>query len=302
MTADAMSPDIALRARDVQMTYRDKATGDELLAIERLDLEIKEGEFVCIVGPSGCGKSTFLKIVNGLLPQYSGTIDVKHAEHGRDHAMVFQDSSLFPWYSILNNVSYGLVCSGVKKKAARAAAMPFIEMVGLKGFEEKYPYQLSGGMQQRANLARALAVDPEILLMDEPFAALDAQTRELMQLELLRIWREAKKTVLFITHQIEEAVYLADRVIVMSRRPGRILDDIAIDIEQPRGLEVKRTQKFLDYTDEIWQLISGQLGADMAGLVDDDLDDQKRLEAGFKGDGGSNEKSTASVNDTGGGS
>ena len=284
MTVEPMSPDLALRARNVQMTYRDKATGDELLAIEKLDLEIKEGSFVCIVGPSGCGKSTFLKIVNGLPPTYTGTIDIKAADHGRDHAMVFQDSSLFPWYTILNNVAYGLVCSGVKKKDAQQAALPIIEMVGLKGFEEKYPYQLSGGMQQRANLARALTVDPEILLMDEPFAALDAQTRELMQMELLRIWREAKKTVLFITHQIEEAIYLADRVIVMSRRPGRILDDIDIDIARPRDLDVKRTPEFLAYADDVWKLISGQLGAGLAGLVDDDLDDQRRREAGFKSD------------------
>ena len=220
---------LALQARDVTLTYIDKQSGEELLAIERLDLDIVEGEFVCIVGPSGCGKSTFLKIINGLLPQFSGHITIAQADHGRDHAMVFQDSSLFPWYTILSNVSYGLICAGVGKKEARERARPIIEMVGLKGFEEKYPYQLSGGMQQRANLARALTVDPEILLMDEPFAALDAQTRELMQLELLRIWREARKTVLFITHQIDEAVYLADRVIVMSKRPGRILDDVRIE-------------------------------------------------------------------------
>jgi NitT/TauT family transport system ATP-binding protein len=280
-----MNAGLALQARDVQMTYRDKATGDELLAIEQLDLDIREGEFVCIVGPSGCGKSTFLKIVNGLLPAHSGTIEISKSEHGRDHAMVFQDSSLFPWYTILNNVSYGLVCAGIKKKEAQKRALPFIEMVGLKGFEEKYPYQLSGGMQQRANLARALTVDPEILLMDEPFAALDAQTRELMQMELLRIWREARKTVLFITHQIEEAVYLADRVIVMSRRPGRVLDDISIDLARPRGLDIKRSPEFIGLTDRIWELISGQLGSNLSGLVDDDLDDQRRREAGFKSDG-----------------
>jgi NitT/TauT family transport system ATP-binding protein len=156
-------------------------------------------------------------------------------------------------------VAYGLVCSGVKKKEAQARAMPFIELVGLKGFESKYPYQLSGGMQQRANLARALTVDPEILLMDEPFAALDAQTRELMQAELLRIWNESKKTVLFITHQIDEAIYLSDRVVVMSARPGRILDDITIELPRPRALEVKRTPEFVGYADRIWRLISGQL-------------------------------------------
>jgi NitT/TauT family transport system ATP-binding protein len=250
---------LALQARGVRMSYIDQATGEQLLAIERIDLDIPEGSFVSIVGPSGCGKSTFLKIINGLLPTAEGSIDIARPAHGRDHAMVFQDSALFPWYSVLNNVAYGLVCQGVKKKEAQQRAMPFIEMVGLKGFESKYPYQLSGGMQQRANLARALTVDPEILLMDEPFAALDAQTRELMQAELLRIWKEARKTVLFITHQIDEAIYLSDRVVVMSARPGRILADIPIDLSRPRELDVKRTPRFVEYAEQIWRLISGQL-------------------------------------------
>jgi NitT/TauT family transport system ATP-binding protein len=179
---------LALQARDVRMEYIDRASGDRLLAVDRVDLDIKEGEFVSIVGPSGCGKSTFIKIVNGLFPASEGTIEIATpARGGSAHAMVFQDSSLFPWYSVLANVAYGLVCRGVSKKEAQERAKPFIKMVGLEGFEQKYPYQLSGGMQQRANLARALTVDPEILLMDEPFAALDAQTRELMQAELLRI-------------------------------------------------------------------------------------------------------------------
>lgn len=250
---------LALQARGVRMSYVDQATGDRLLAIDRIDLDIPDGAFVSIVGPSGCGKSTFLKIINGLLPSAEGSIEIRHTPHGRDHAMVFQDSALFPWYSVLNNVAYGLVCQGVKKKQAQERAMPYIEMVGLKGFEGKFPYQLSGGMQQRANLARALTVDPEILLMDEPFAALDAQTRELMQAELLRIWNESKKTVLFITHQIDEAIYLSDRVVVMSSRPGRILEDITIDLPRPRALEVKRTPEFVEYADHIWRLISGQL-------------------------------------------
>jgi NitT/TauT family transport system ATP-binding protein len=250
---------LALQARGVRMEYEDPTSGERLLAIDRIDLDIAEGEFVSIVGPSGCGKSTFAKIVNGLLFATEGSIDIAQPEHGRAHAMVFQDSSLFPWYSVLSNVAYGLVCQGVKKKEAQAAAIPFIKMVGLAGFEGKYPYQLSGGMQQRANLARALTVDPEILLMDEPFAALDAQTRELMQAELLRIWNAAKKTVLFITHQIDEAIFLSDRVIVMSARPGRILADLPITLPRPRQLEVKRTPEFVEYTDAIWRMISGEL-------------------------------------------
>jgi NitT/TauT family transport system ATP-binding protein len=254
-----MDQGLALQARDVRMEYVDQATGERLLAIDRVDIDISEGEFVSIVGPSGCGKSTFLKIVNGLFPATAGTIEIRQSARGVAHAMVFQDSSLFPWYDIVDNVAYGLVCQGVKRKEAQARARPFIDLVSLTGFESKFPYQLSGGMQQRANLARALTVDPEILLMDEPFAALDAQTRELMQAELLRIWNEANKTVLFITHQIDEAIYLSDRVLVMSARPGRILDDITIDLPRPRQLEIKRSPEFIAYADRVWGLISTQL-------------------------------------------
>ena len=250
---------LALSAHDIRMEYRDRATRQELVAIEQLDLDIPEGQFVTIVGPSGCGKSTFAKIVNGLLPATRGTVELRKAGHGRDHAMVFQDSSLFPWYSVLNNVAYGLVCQGVSRKDAQAQAMPLIRLVGLDGFEHKYPYQLSGGMQQRANLARALTVDPELLIMDEPFAALDAQTRELMQAELLRIWSTSSKTVLFITHQIDEAIFLSDRVIVMSARPGRIIADILIELPRPRELNIKRTSGFVAYEEQIWNLISTQL-------------------------------------------
>ena len=254
-----MQSGLALQARDVRMEYVDQATGERLLAVDRVDLDIAEGQFVSIVGPSGCGKSTFIKIVNGLFPATEGTIEVKQPAHGSAHAMVFQDSSLFPWYTIIDNVAYGLVCQGVPRKEAQERAKPLIDLVSLSGFETKFPYQLSGGMQQRANLARALTVDPEILLMDEPFAALDAQTRELMQAELLRIWSEANKTVLFITHQIDEAIYLSDRVLVMSARPGRILADIAIDLPRPRELEIKRSPAFITYADQIWSLISTQL-------------------------------------------
>jgi NitT/TauT family transport system ATP-binding protein len=249
----------ALNARNVRFFYEDPATHDRLLAIESIDVQVKEGEFVSIVGPSGCGKSTFLKIVDGLLPDYEGEIEVLQREKGRAHSMVFQDSALFPWYSVIANVAYGLTCQGMKRSEAYTRVRPIIKMVGLDGFETKYPYQLSGGMQQRANLARALSVDPEILLMDEPFAALDAQTRELMQAELLRIWSEAKKTVLFITHQIDEAIYLSDRVLVMSARPGRILADIPVDLPRPRELKVKRTPEFVDLVERVWGLIRPEL-------------------------------------------
>ena len=250
---------LALDARNVRYHYEDPTTHERLLAIDRLDIQIAEGEFVSIVGPSGCGKSTFLKIVDGLLPDYEGEIEVRQRGTGRAQSMVFQDSALFPWYTVVANVAYGLSCEGVPRKQAYERAMPFIRMVGLSGFETKYPYQLSGGMQQRANLARALTVDPEILLMDEPFAALDAQTRELMQAELLRIWNEAGKTVLFITHQIDEAIYLSDRVLVMSARPGRILADLRVELPRPRDLHVKRTPEFVELAEKVWGLIRPEL-------------------------------------------
>lgn len=250
--------DLALSARGVRMEYRDRSSDTRLVAIEAMDLDIADGEFVSLLGPSGCGKSTFLKIVNGLLLATAGEIRLRRNGKGREDAMVFQDAALFPWYSVLDNVAYGLVCAGVSNAEARKRAAPLVELVGLAGFETKYPYQLSGGMQQRANLARALAVDASILLMDEPFASLDAQTREVMQAELLRIWNAAKKTVVFVTHQIDEAVYLSDRVVVMSSRPGRILADIPIDLPRPRPLEVKRTPAFATYADQIWKLLSVQ--------------------------------------------
>ncbi|HEV8534430.1 MAG TPA: ABC transporter ATP-binding protein [Candidatus Limnocylindria bacterium] len=250
--------DLALSARGVQMEYRDRTSQKALLAIESIDLDVSDGEFVSLVGPSGCGKSTFLKIVNGLLRATAGEIRLRKVQKGRENAMVFQDSALFPWYSVIDNIAYGLVCSGVSRREARKRALPFIGLVGLDGFADKYPYQLSGGMQQRANLARALAVDAAVLLMDEPFASLDAQTREVMQAELLRIWHAARKTVVFVTHQIDEAVYLADRVVVMAARPGRVLADIPIGLGRPRALAVKRTSEFQKYTEQIWQLIASQ--------------------------------------------
>jgi len=251
-----MAGELALSARGVRMEYRDRASDARLVAIEKMDLDVRDGEFVSLLGPSGCGKSTFLKIVNGLIKATAGEIRLRTNGKGREDAMVFQDAALFPWYSVMDNVAYGLVCAGVPRAEARKRAAPLIELVGLSGFETKYPYQLSGGMQQRANLARALAVDAAILLMDEPFASLDAQTREIMQAELLRIWNAARKTVIFVTHQIEEAVYLSDRVVVMSARPGRILDDITIDLPRPRGLEIKRGAEFGAYAERIWKLLT----------------------------------------------
>ena len=249
-----MAGELALSARGVRMEYRDRQSDARLVAIESMDLDVREGEFVSLLGPSGCGKSTFLKIVNGLLRASAGEIRLRSEGKGREDAMVFQDAALFPWYSVIDNVAYGLVCAGVANAEARRRAMPLIELVGLKGFEAKYPYQLSGGMQQRANLARALAVDAQILLMDEPFASLDAQTREVMQAELLRIWNAAQKTVVFVTHQIEEAVYLSDRVVVMSARPGRIKATVDTRFDK-NDKDIFRAKPFVDKVDELWSLV-----------------------------------------------
>ncbi|MGV9796515.1 ABC transporter ATP-binding protein [Mycobacterium sp. NPDC003449] len=255
-----------LSADDLSVTYVRKRTGETVTALRDFDLVVEPNEFVSIVGPSGCGKSTFLKTVAGLAAPTTGTIELngQPIEDASDRrAMVFQDASLFPWYTVVRNLTYGMECRGVSAKKARAQVQPLLAKVGLKGFEKHYPYELSGGMQQRVNLARALAVDPEILLMDEPFAALDAQTREIMQAELLRIWSETRKTVLFVTHQIDEAIYLSDRVIVMSARPGRIILDTRIDLPRPRGLDIKESPEFIGLQKEIWRLLENEVRKSM---------------------------------------
>jgi NitT/TauT family transport system ATP-binding protein len=226
--------------------------------LDDINISVDAGKFVAIVGPSGCGKTTFIKIVDGLLKSTSGQILIDGSPvsgPGHDRAMVFQEACLLPWRTVFNNVLYGLECQGRVDAEARARVQRLIRLVGLGNFETHYPHELSGGMQQRCNLARALALDPEVLIMDEPFAALDAQTRELMQLELLRVWNETKKTVLFVTHQINEAVYLADQVIVLGTKPGRVRDIVDIDLARPRPLSIKRDSKFLEYEDRIWATI-----------------------------------------------
>jgi len=231
----------------------------EVVALSDICVSVAAGEFLAIVGPSGCGKTTLLNITAGLLPYEEGTVAIdgrKIQGPGIDRSVVFQNSSLLPWRTIAGNVRYGMELQRrFDKKTMTERTEHFIRMVGLSGFERHYPSELSGGMQQRVNLARALASDPEVLLMDEPFAALDAQTREFMQAELLKIWSEARKTVVFITHQINEAVYLADRVVVMSPRPGRIKDIFRIPFSRPRALSLKRDPEFLEIEDAIWQLV-----------------------------------------------
>jgi len=244
------------------MEYYQPRTGGRLLALDNVNLAVEEGEFVTIVGPSGCGKTTFINIADGLLKPTGGKIMLDGIEvkgPGLDRAMVFQDPCLLPWRTVLKNVLFGMECQGRDGAKEKDRALKFIKLVGLSGFEDHYPHELSGGMQQRCNLARALTVDPEILIMDEPFAALDAPTREIRQLALLRTWNEAKKTVLFITHQINEAIYLADRVIIFGARPGRVKDVLKIDIPRPRKLSVKREKQFLEYEDHLWNQIEEEV-------------------------------------------
>ena len=248
-----------LQIQHLSKRYWLERESSEVLALNDVSLGVADGEFLAIVGPSGCGKTTLLNIVAGLLPYDEGSVSIdgnRIAGPGVDRSVVFQHASLLPWRTILGNVRYGMEMQKRFDEATMAErAEHFLNMVGLRGFEKHYPGEISGGMQQRVNLARALASDPVVLLMDEPFAALDAQTREFMQSELLKIWAKARKTVLFITHQINEAVYLADRVAVMSARPGRLKQVFEIPFDRPRNLTLKRDPKFLEIEDRIWQLI-----------------------------------------------
>ncbi|MBM7508495.1 ABC transporter ATP-binding protein [Nocardioides sp. 31GB23] len=232
---------------------------DSLSVFDDVDLHVGDNEFVSILGPSGCGKTTLLRIVAGIEERTSGSVLVDGDEVERprpDTTLVFQNFRLLPWRTVEDNVAYGLRLRGKSKAESRAAAQPYIAMVGLEGREKKYPYQLSGGMQQRVGLARALAIKPGTLLMDEPFGALDAQTRELMQDELLRIWSNDKRTVIFVTHSIDEAIVLSDRVIVMQSNPGRIVEDITIPFERPRTPTAIRTDpRFARLRAEMWSLL-----------------------------------------------
>ena len=250
-----------IRGRDVNLTFRPPNRGP-VRALQGFDIDIGEGEFLSIVGPSGCGKSTFLNVLLGLIKPDSGDIRM-HGKPitgpGTDRAMVFQEFGLLPWRTVQNNIELGLELKGVASSLRRATSQRLIEMVGLAGFEGHYPHELSGGMKQRVGLARALAPDPEVLLMDEPFAALDAQTRDLMQVELLRIWQEARKTVLFVTHQIDEAIYLSDRVMVMTKRPGRSKKIFPIDLPRPRDYEMRMTPEFNQLKLEIWHSLKDEI-------------------------------------------
>jgi NitT/TauT family transport system ATP-binding protein len=240
----------------VKHVYR-PPRGRAVLALDDVSLAVAAKEFVALLGPSGCGKSTLLYLIGGFLPNESGTITVDGkpvCAPGPDRGIVFQHFALFPWKSVRSNILYGLERQGLPRAAREARAQAFIDLVGLKGFEDSYPSQLSGGMRQRTAIARTLAFNPGILLMDEPFGALDAQTRALMQSELLGILRRDPKTVIFVTHDVQEAVYLADRVAVMSARPGRIkaIVDTRFDKQAP---DIFKAKAFVDKVDELWNLV-----------------------------------------------
>jgi len=247
-----------LTIEDVTKTYttrRGRSTS-RTLALDGVSLSVAQGEFVAIIGASGCGKSTLLRMIDGLTRPSSGKVLLHGKEvtaPGRDRGVVFQHAHLLPWRTVYDNVAFGLECQGVPKAERDERSRRYLDLVGLRGFEKHFPGQLSGGMQQRVGLARAFAIEPEILLLDEPFGALDAQTRLTMQTELARIWLVEKRTALLITHDIEEALFLADRVFVMSRRPGRIVEVIEVPFSRPRGDDVRADAEFARLKLHLWE-------------------------------------------------
>ncbi len=251
-----------IAARALSKTYVTESSG-EIVALKHLNFDVRDGEFVSVIGQSGCGKSTLLKVLAGLLPFTSGTVEL-NGEPLRGPspmaAVVFQSPVLLPWRTVLDNVLLPIEFRRLPISRYRQSAMDLLAMVGLRDFAKRYPYELSGGMQQRAAIVRALVQNPRLLLMDEPFGALDAMTREQMNIELMRIWGESRKTVIFITHSIAEAIFLSDRVIAMTARPGSIAEIIPIELPRPRQLSVINTDRFGRYTTRLRSLLDAQEG------------------------------------------
>ena len=245
--------------RNLTKTY----SGGNVIALQDINIDIEPYESICILGPSGCGKTTLLRIIDCLIPRDCGEVIMNGApvtQPRPDIAMVFQHFGLFPWKRLEQNIAYGLELRGRSRDETSATIARYLELMGLKGFEKSYPHQLSGGMQQRAGLARALAVNPALLLMDEPFGSLDAQTREMMQEELLRILETEKKTMIFVTHSIDEAILLGDRIVMMSRRPGRIQGIIPVDIPRPRKIiSVRAHPRYIALRNMLWEMLTQNL-------------------------------------------
>jgi NitT/TauT family transport system ATP-binding protein len=259
-----------LELEGVQLYYRritERGDDAELLALDGVSFDVASGEFVAVVGPSGCGKSSLLLLVNGLLKPTAGQVrldgEVIRAPSA-DRALVFQESALLPWRTVQANVELPLELRRAPAPTRREIASRHLRRVGLEAYSRFFPHEVSGGMRQRVGLARALAVDPRVLLMDEPFAALDAQMRQLMGAELLRLWEAEKKTILFVTHDLDEAIYLADRVVVMSARPGRVLDLVPIALPRPRVLAIRSSAEFGVYRQRIWQSLEREVLAALA--------------------------------------
>jgi NitT/TauT family transport system ATP-binding protein len=241
----------------------------EVTALQAVDFSVREQEFICIVGPSGCGKTTLLKIIAGLIEPTTGHIvfSLTNSNGQLRSAMVFQEQGLFPWMSVQDNVAFGLETQGMKLKERRKLASDFISKVGLSGFLHSYPHELSGGMRQRVAILRAFLANPQFLLMDEPFGALDSQTRLVMQEELLRIWRDHRKTVIYVTHDIEEAILLGDRILVMSGRPGRIRQEIQIPLERPRHLANRDHPEVAEIRWHIWKMLEDEVRKELSILL-----------------------------------
>ncbi|MET0258142.1 MAG: ABC transporter ATP-binding protein [Methylobacterium sp.] len=260
-----------IAVRDLAKTFQlkpgqsvtvDGRSSDRVSVLGGVDLTIRRGEFVTLVGPSGSGKSVLLDVIAGLTEATSGTAEIDGVSVTRPHpgtAYVFQQYALFPWRTALENVEYALEVRGVGRKERRERARAFLDLFGLRAFEDRYPSQLSGGMQQRVAIARALSNDPEVLLMDEPFAALDAQTRDILQSELLRIWEQIETTVVFVTHSIDEAVFLADRIVVMTARPARVKEIIEIDLPRPRDPALRNGEAFTRYRARVWEALRDEV-------------------------------------------
>jgi NitT/TauT family transport system ATP-binding protein len=258
---------VKVAVSDVTVAF--ESHGHSIVALDRISLQVPAGEFLCLVGPSGSGKSTLLRVIAGLLRQTSGDVRIEASRPGAPFtAMVFQEHALLPWRTVLANVAFGLENRGVARAPREARAREMLAMVGLTRFADHYPHQLSGGMKQRVGIARALAHDPEVLLMDEPFAALDAQTRTIMQEELLRIWASLGTTVIYVTHSLEEALLLGDRVVLMTARPGRVSQVFPVELGRPRGLEIRASPAYGVLLEKIWS----QLREEVVRAMDRDRD------------------------------